>query len=157
MTTRTEGTEGNEGEKVKKKGGVAVGGSARPAVKERDPRRRQNEAFGREPGLPSPRTITSRPPKMFNPFVEIPYHPIISGAWRVAVICESPGRGLTCDADARPVGLPFVLGSLSGIATKDAVRSSWYTGMRAPAYRPPRQVSGRGHSSRLLADCTDVM
>jgi tryptophan-rich sensory protein len=54
---------------------------------------------------------------------------------------DEPGLTLAAAA-ACPlaVGLPFVLGSLSGIATKDAVRSSWYTGMRAPAYRPPRQV-----------------
>ena len=54
---------------------------------------------------------------------------------------DEPGLTLAA-ASACPlaVGLPFVLGSLSGIATKDAVRSSWYTGMRAPAYRPPRQV-----------------
>ncbi|EJU06030.1 TspO/MBR-related protein, partial [Dacryopinax primogenitus] len=38
------------------------------------------------------------------------------------------------------VGIPIVLGSLSGFPTLKVAASSWYNGLKAPPGRPPRQV-----------------
>ncbi|KAF8681229.1 TspO/MBR family [Rhizoctonia solani] len=40
------------------------------------------------------------------------------------------------------VGLPIILGSLSGYPTAKVVKSGWYESLRAPPGRPPRQAFG---------------
>ncbi|KAF8608011.1 hypothetical protein BDV93DRAFT_435523 [Ceratobasidium sp. AG-I] len=40
------------------------------------------------------------------------------------------------------VGLPIVLGSLSGFPTSNVVKGPWYKSLRAPAGRPPNQAFG---------------
>lgn len=74
---------------------------------------------------------------MLNPLFSLPYHPIASSQYLMHSLSTS-------SADSRPpaVGLPLVLGSLSGFQTKDVVRSPWYTDLNPPAFRPPRQAFG---------------
>lgn len=93
---------------------------------------------------------------MLNPFVVIPYHPIVSGqscpacpSFALPAGSHGPPSGdpLVChradDGDpSLAVGLPLVLGSLSGFKTKDVVRSPWYTDLKEPAFRPPRASFG---------------
>ena len=40
------------------------------------------------------------------------------------------------------IGLPLVLGSLSGFPTSKVVKGAWYNGLRHPPIEPPRAAFG---------------